>query len=210
MDLGDFAAVAAWSEAALRQFPADPAFLLARAIADHRLGRRSHPPNQSPRGGTQTRGLLFDKRLPEIAPLSASIRTAIEGALARFTPDPAHPFLSRLTPGVDFAGSWSIRLRSAGFHQNHIHHSGWLSSACYIALPPEVTVPGATTGEPLPGRLVFGVPDAALAVDLAPRRIVRPASGTLALFPSYFWHGTAPFESASPRLTVAFDALPSG
>jgi hypothetical protein len=29
------------------------------------------------------------------------------------------------------------------------------------------------------------------------------------LFPSYFWHGTLPFESDQPRMTVAFDALPA-
>jgi hypothetical protein len=28
------------------------------------------------------------------------------------------------------------------------------------------------------------------------------------VFPSYFWHGTTPFEDTSHRLTLAFDALP--
>jgi len=28
------------------------------------------------------------------------------------------------------------------------------------------------------------------------------------LFPSYFWHGTLPFHSDQPRLTVAFDVVP--
>jgi hypothetical protein len=28
------------------------------------------------------------------------------------------------------------------------------------------------------------------------------------LFPSYFWHGTVPFQSDQPRVTVAFDAVP--
>ena len=32
----------------------------------------------------------------------------------------------------------------------------------------------------------------------------------LVLFPSYFWHGTVPFVSDQPRLTVAFDAVPPG
>jgi hypothetical protein len=31
----------------------------------------------------------------------------------------------------------------------------------------------------------------------------------LVLFPSYFWHGTIPFQSPQPRLTVAFDAVPA-
>jgi len=37
---------------------------------------------------------------------------------------------------------------------------------------------------------------------------VRPELGQLVLFPSYFWHGTLPFHSEQPRLTVAFDVVP--
>lgn len=43
-----------------------------------------------------------------------------------------------------------------------------------------------------------------LGVNLTPRRVVAPRAGMLVLFPSYFWHGTLPFTSATPRLTVAF------
>jgi len=32
----------------------------------------------------------------------------------------------------------------------------------------------------------------------------------LAVFPSYMWHGTVPFEDTQPRLTIAFDMVPSG
>ena len=95
-----------------------------------------------------------------------------------------------------------MRLRGQGFHISHIHPSGWLSSAFYVAVPPEVAADGPG------GNLVFGVPETALGLDLAPRRVVVPVPGRLVLFPSYVWHGTVPFESAAPRLTVAFDALP--
>jgi tetratricopeptide (TPR) repeat protein len=162
---------------------------------------RHNPAEQSLRGGTQTRGLLFDRRLPEIQALKASIRDAVREALGKLAPDPAHPFLARLGADIGFAGSWSVQLKSEGFHISHIHPSGWLSSALYIALPPEVG-PGDA------GALAFGVPDAELGLDLVPRRIVTPQVGRLVIFPSYFWHGTIPFESESPRLTVAFDALP--
>ncbi len=84
-----------------------------------------------------------------------------------------------------------------------MHPEGWLSSALYIDLPPEVGGDGDA------GALAFGVPDAALKLPLGPRRIVRPHVGQLVLFPSYFWHGTLPFESSHERLTVAFDALPA-
>jgi hypothetical protein len=57
--------------------------------------------------------------------------------------------------------------------------------------------------------LTFGVPSSAFNLDLTPRRIERPEIGRLVIFPSYFWHGTVPFESESPRLTVAFDMVPA-
>ena len=163
-----------------------------------------HPADQSLRGGSQTRGNLLERKHPLIGALRSSLGSAIDEQLSRLKVDPSHPFLSRISRRARFAGSWSVRLRSAGFHINHIHHSGWLSSACYIALPPEMH------GDPAKaGALAFGVPDETLGLGLTPRRIVTPVEGQLVLFPSYFWHGTIPFESATPRLTVAFDALPA-
>lgn len=163
-----------------------------------------HPAEQSLRGGTQTRGILFNRRTPEIRGLAASIRAAVHRALGQLSSDVHHPFLRRLGSDIAFAGSWSVRLASEGFHINHIHPSGWLSSACYIDLPPEVV-----SGESDAGALQFGMPDSAFGLDLPPRRIVAPATGRLVIFPSYLWHGTLPFESETHRLTVAFDALPA-
>ncbi len=160
------------------------------------------PGEQSLRGGTQTRGTLFNSPDPAIQHLKCAIATAASAALRQLPKDPAHPFLSRSSGTIDFVGSWSVRLRSQGFHISHIHPEGWLSSALYVDLPPEVG------GDGNAGALAFGVPDAALKLTLEPRRVVRPSVGQLVLFPSYFWHGTLPFESAQDRLTVAFDALP--
>jgi tetratricopeptide (TPR) repeat protein len=161
-----------------------------------------HPAEQSLRGGTQTRGNLFEKHHPEIVALQDAISVGIAETLPQFRNDPQHPFLRRNTGKAQFAGSWSVRLRSQGFHVSHIHHSGWISSACYISLPSEMKHGDV-------GALTFGFPDAELGLDLPPRRIVRPQAGQLVLFPSYMWHGTIPFESREPRLTIAFDALPA-
>ena len=160
------------------------------------------PGEQSLRGGTQTRGTLFDSPDPEIRHLKNAVADAARAALGMLAHDAAHPFLSRNRGHIDFVGSWSVRLRSQGFHISHMHPEGWLSSALYIDLPTKMG-----TGDA--GALAFGVPDAALGLDLPPRRIVQPKVGQLVLFPSYFWHGTVPFESAADRLTVAFDALPA-
>ena len=175
------------------------------AVRDALVGMhltRTHPADQSLRGGTQTRGNLFDRQEPAIRDLRGAVERATAAAMAILEPDPTHPFLGRLTGSLKFQGSWSVRLASEGVHISHIHPHGWLSSACYIDLPAEV---GGTSDA---GALAFGVPDAALKLDLKPRRIIRPQPGMLVLFPSYFWHGTLSFESEARRLTVAFDAVP--
>jgi hypothetical protein len=161
------------------------------------------PGEQSLRGGTQTRGTLFNSPDPEIQNLRNAIAIAAGAALKTLWQDTGHPFLSRNSGRIDFVGSWSVRLRAEGFHISHMHPEGWLSSALYIDLPPEMG------GDDDAGALAFGVPDAALKLSMAPRRIVRPRVGQLVIFPSYFWHGTLPFESAQNRLTVAFDAQPA-
>jgi Tfp pilus assembly protein PilF len=160
------------------------------------------PGDQSLRGGTQTRGTLFNSPDPAIVSLVSAIQRPAAAALAVLSTDATHPFLSRNSKRIAFSGSWSVRLRSQGFHISHVHPEGWLSSALYVDLPPEVG------GDGNAGALAFGVPDAALKLTLEPRRVVRPSVGQLVLFPSYFWHGTLPFESEQDRLTVAFDALP--
>ena len=75
-------------------------------------------------------------------------------------------------------------------------------------MDPKTWAPMITKSD-VEGWIQFGVPDPMLDLGLEPRRVVKPREGTLVLFPSYFWHGTMPFESASPRMTVAFDAVPA-
>jgi tetratricopeptide (TPR) repeat protein len=177
-----------------------PAGLADNLNRRHRA--RAHPADQSLRGGTQTPGNLFQSADPLIIELAHELREAIEPRLAELPQDQAHPFLGRNSSRIAFSASWSVRLSDQGFHIGHMHPAGWISSALYVSLPPEV----ASGGDQ--GILTFGVPDAALGLELTPRWTVQPREGLLVLFPSYLWHGTTPFQSASPRLTVAFDALP--
>jgi tetratricopeptide (TPR) repeat protein len=177
------------------------------ALSEHlsRLHKTSHHPlEQSPRGGTQTRGDIFQRNDRVLQAVKAHIRDAVETAVRALPEDPAHPFLSRKAHSVDFAGAWSVRLHTGGHHAPHIHHKGWMSSAFYVALPSSVV-----RDDTQDGSLTFGVPAIDLAVPLAPRRIVKPKLGQLVIFPSYFWHGTLPFEDEEPRLTMACDMLPA-
>lgn len=174
----------------------------------HRV--QAHPIEQTVRGGTQTNGFLFRLKHPLLRVLEQQIRLAVRATLASFPRDPAHPFWSRRlsqTEGDGFrmAGAWSVRLKSQGYHTNHIHPEGWISSALYVALPEEVR-----DGDGDAGHLQFGVPPAELGIAVPPRRVVKPEIGVLSLFPSYMWHGTVPFTAEQPRITVAFDLVPQG
>jgi len=180
------------------------AALEATLLPMHKATRE--PVNQSLRGGSQTPGVLFGRRDPMIAATRDAIARAVARHVERLPDDATHPFLRRKSPKVRFVGSWSVRLWSSGKHINHFHQEGWLSSAFYVSLPPSVLQPqeGDTAG-----CIQFGEPPPELGLGLAPRRIIRPRPGQLALFPSYIWHGTVPFHDDAPRLTIAFDALPA-
>lgn len=195
----DMATPAGWSH--LGDFLGD----LQTTLTNRHIMMRA-PADQSLRGGTQTPGTLFESRDPVLGALRTSLIATVEAGLADLQREVGHPFLGRIGSSIEMAGSWSVRLLGQGFHISHIHHSGWLSSAFYVYVPPEIGA--AASGDA--GKLMFGVPDATLGIDLAPRRTVTPVPGRLVIFPSYVWHGTAPFESIEPRMTVAFDALPVG
>lgn len=166
---------------------------------------RAHPVEQTLRGGTQTNGFLFRLKHPLLRELEAQIRIAVRETLSALATDPEHPFWGRRPRGdaVRFSGAWSVRLASAGYHTNHMHPEGWMSSALYVALPDEVRA-----AQDQSGHIQFGVPLLDKDLALPPRRVLKPEVGTLVLFPSYMWHGTIPFRSQQPRLTVAFDLLP--
>jgi predicted Zn-dependent protease len=164
---------------------------------------RAHPIGQSLRGGTQTRGRLFARREPEIVRLRDAILAAVEDHRSGLPPrDPTHPLLRHRDSALALTGSWSVRLVSQGFHVNHIHPEGVLSSACYISLPE--TLGGADTRD---GWLELGRPPVELGLPLEPLAAIEPKPGRLALFPSYLFHGTRPFADGE-RLTVAFDVVP--
>lgn len=177
--------------------------LALRHELEPRHTRRVAPLNQTLLNGTQTPGSLFATRSAALDGVHEQIQAAVEDYIAGLPDDATHPFLSRKDSSFSFAGSWSCRLRSSGYHSNHVHNEGWISSAYYVALPEEVR---ATTADD--GALKFSESKFALGERDRPERLVHPTVGKLVLFPSYFWHGTVPFTSQESRLTIAFDVLP--
>jgi Tfp pilus assembly protein PilF len=175
----------------------DPGRFEAIKALLHGLQRRGvQVVGQSVREGTQTRWRLFDRPEPELTELRHAIQAAIAAYVAGLPPaDPGHPLLRHRDSPLTITGSWSVRLTGGGHHVSHIHQLGLISSACYFE------VPGGASGQ---GCLEIGRPPDDLLLDLEPLHVIAPSSGRLALFPSYFHHGTSPFD-AGERITVAFD-----
>jgi tetratricopeptide (TPR) repeat protein len=158
--------------------------------------------DQSLYGGTQTEGVLFGAGHALVEKARARIEGAISSYIAELKPDGGHPFLARQSRSFRYSGAWSCLMRGQGFHTNHLHPEGWISSCYYVTVPPE-------TGnlQTRNGWIKFGEPSLDVPLKEPVRRAVQPVRGRLVLFPSYMWHGTVPFSSGETRLTCAFDIV---
>ncbi len=165
----------------------------------HRGAR--HPLEQSLRGGSQTEHNL-PRDNPVIAAFFAMLDAPIREYIANLRDDASHPVDGRRGTGYRISGSWSVKLQAGGYHIDHVHPRGWLSSAYYVDLP------DVSDADSRAGWLKFGEAGTGIA-GCGPEHFVRPAAGMLVLFPSYMWHGTVPFAAGGPRVTAAFDVVPA-
>jgi uncharacterized protein (TIGR02466 family) len=171
--------------------------------------RRVHPlsfqqPEQTVRGGVQTMIELSTLDDPAIKAFFAAIDSPIRSYISSMGDDPSHPLTQRKTGHYRVSGSWSVLLRPNGYHVDHFHPRGWISSAFYVEVPEN-----ALRSETHEGWIRFGQPPFRTVPAMGAEHFVRPAPGRLVLFPSYMWHGTVPFTTVESRLTIAFDAVPA-
>lgn len=171
-----------------------------RDVLDRLHVLEAHPLDQSLRGGSQTTRSLLAVEDPVVKQYLQALEEPIHAYIATMK-EPDHPWSGRKTNGFKFAGAWSVKLKPNGFHINHLHPQGWISSAYYVSLP-EVTR-SADTRE---GWIKFGEPRWPTPGCVV-EKMLQPKEGRLVLFPSYMWHGTTPF-SQGERLTAPFDVVP--
>lgn len=175
------------------------------ALADvlrrqHRIN--AHPLDQHIHHGSQTGRSLLSIEEPNITAFRASIESAVRDYISRLKSEDGDPLSRRRKERYRFSSMWSVRLTNEGYQPNHVHDRGWISSAYFVSL-----LPNETRKDPKAGWLKFGEPNRPVA-GCTPERFIEPKLGTLVLFPSYFWHGTVPFEG-SERLSAAFDVAPA-
>jgi len=154
-------------------------------------------------GRVTTRNLVMDPD-PVIRALLRAFEEPLRVYLGALGRDAAHPLSARNQGAVQIASAWSVQLTRGGFHVNHFHNQGWLSSAYYVQVPEEAGDTELKSGWLKLGEPRFPTPGAGVGC------VVQPHAGQLVLFPSYMWHGTSPILGAQPRTAVSFDAVPVG
>ena len=169
-----------------------------------RLRGDAFPLGESLRNGRQsTRNLVMDPD-PVIQALMRSFDEPLRAYLGAVGRNPDHPFSARNVGAVQIAAAWSVRLNRGGFHVNHFHNQGWISSAYYLEVPDEASDPELKSGWLKLGEPRFPTPGAGVGC------VVQPHAGQVVLFPAYMWHGTNPIHGSQPRTALSFDAVPPG
>ena len=170
---------------------------------------QNQPLEQTLRNGTQTAARLLDSTNPVLSELKECLHRVVKEYIAALPEDKNHPLLARKSNEFEFSGSWSVKLRANGFHVNHVHPEGWISSSCYITIPESMNISGAEERQNQ-GDIKFGESPLQLGDRERVELCVKPKPGMVVLFPSYFWHGTYPFDGgpSDSRLTAPFDAVP--
>ncbi|MDE2163017.1 MAG: tetratricopeptide repeat protein [Alphaproteobacteria bacterium] len=173
------------------------------AYLDHfQTDARGHL-DQTVRGGTRAATGLFGSGHMLVDRLRVRIDSVVRRYIEGLADAKDHPYHGRRTRTFGYSGSWSSRLCDRGFHLNHIHPAGWISSAYYIAVPDQ-----SADDQAKQGWLKFGEPPWDVGLSEPVKRTIQPSPGRLVLFPSYMWHGTTPFRSEQSRSTIAFDVVP--
>lgn len=131
---------------------------------------------------------------PWFAPLRAAVRAGCARALGEMG-----------APGAPFdLQSWVNLHDRGGFNFLHVHEGSLLSGSFYLQVPP-----GSgrfVFRDPRPG-VVHGYVKGAVPNGYSDIQLT-PEAGLLVLFPCWMEHYVEPHDSDTPRIVIAFNALP--
>ncbi len=153
--------------------------------------------------GTQSSGNLFKRPETSFKKLASLIADTVRSYYQKYAQEDC-AFIREFPKDIDFNSSWYVRMRQGGHLDSHIHETGWISGAVYLAMPKQLANPEegcielSTHGDRYPQK----------HADF-PTRLVKPEVGDVCFFPSSVFHRTIPFNSDEERICVAFDVKPA-
>lgn len=130
----------------------------------------------------------------------------IKEAVAKIDSNRSNPITADI-PKAASIESWANVCTGDGHEDWHCHPAGWMSGVYYLEVP-EGDEPGA---DEKAGQIEFGPLMLGEHNDLEawPKTPIKPEKDMLLLFPSYFGHRTYPTQSREPRISIAFDIVPT-
>lgn len=155
------------------------------------------------RFGGHTDDLFLDAQGP-VAALKELMEGGIEDYMRAMPEDKSHPFLAS-RPDRWKLTAWAVVMDTGGHQAPHIHLAAWVSGVYYVQLPNIGNLPEQGQA----GWIEFGRPQPEFRCKVEPEvKLFQPEEGLMFLFPSYFYHGTAPIETDEQRISIAFDVIP--
>lgn len=198
--LFDFRRLLYWRQ--LRQVPDYPSpAAFNRALAEwlrERSGRRHARPEDGLRGGWCSEP-LFERPSRPLLALERQIAAAVADYLELHGGAAGNPFLARPPERLRLRGR-ALGITASGWLEPQVRDGAFLSGLYFATVPRAVI-----RGEDAAGCLRFW--DAEWQGDGTRIETLRPRPGLLALFPSYFRHGTLPFRASRECLGVLFDLV---
>ena len=153
--------------------------------------------------GIQSSGNLFKRQEPAFKKLHDALLNAINKYFLR-NQNEGNEFILSFPLNTAFDNAWYIKMQSGGHLSSHIHESGWISGAVYLAIPKDSGPDGqegaielSSDGDEYP-RLH----------DEFEKKVILPNVGDVIFFPSSVFHRTIPFKSNEERICIAFDVKP--
>ena len=143
---------------------------------------------------------IFENPSKNISHLESIVQQAVDAYYDKFKSE-SNAFIKSWPKKHKLMG-WYNRLLKNGYHTSHIHDSGWLSGVIYLK-----TITPSNNDE---GAIEFGLHgyDFPIIDEDYPRKLHRPKTGDIILFPSSLFHKTIPFTTDSERCVIAFDLTP--
>ncbi len=161
----------------------------------------AHPLDQPRPNFSQTSRNLLTQADPLFKTFLAAVEPHVRDYISRL-PEDAGSITARRGKQYRYTNLWSVRLVRDGYNPSHVQDRGWVSGF-YVA----AVMQGEGGAYPNSGALRFGEPNRPPA-GCGPERLIEPKAGQLVLFPSYFWHGLAPFGGAE-LLAAGFTVAPA-
>ena len=176
---------------------------LAEHVASHPSLVRS-PPGHAQPSGWRTGELSGDEATP-IGALKTLLTEAVAAWIDAVPPDDSQAFWAARPTDYSLK-ICGIATDRQNLQRPRVRPGAWLGGLYHAAVPPVADDPAAEEA----GWIEFGrAYDGFYKKSEPMTRSIEPAEGVLVTFPSYFWHQTIPFRSIQPRITIAFDVVPS-